>query len=117
MTLGLVREFADWWNVHSAILDKLDETRSQAGDARVSIQQMVAYVPEGADRGRITEEARRRFGHLKPVVGTGPELVEHYGRLSERGVERVYVWFCDFAPSETLAGFGAEVIAPLGESG
>jgi hypothetical protein len=33
-------------------------------------------------------------------------------RLSfERGVERVYTWFCDFAPPETLAAFGAEVIS------
>jgi alkanesulfonate monooxygenase SsuD/methylene tetrahydromethanopterin reductase-like flavin-dependent oxidoreductase (luciferase family) len=116
-TLGLVREFADWWNVHAAILDKLDDARAQVGDVHVSIQQMVAYVPDGADRDLITEEAQRRFGHLRPVIGTGPELVEHYGRLEERGIERIYVWFCDFAPAETLAAFGRDVIAPLAAPG
>jgi len=28
-------------------------------------------------------------------------------------VERVYAWFCDFAPPETLAGFGEEVIGKV----
>lgn len=116
-TLALVREFADWWNVHAAILDKFDEARAQAGDVHVSIQQMVAFVPDEAGRARVGEEAQRRFGHLRPVIGTGPELVEHYGRLAERGIERVYAWFCDFAPPETLAAFGAEVIAPLAAVG
>src|SRR5579862_2522330 len=41
-TLALVREFADWWNVHVGQLGKLDELRAQVGSARVSIQQMVA---------------------------------------------------------------------------
>ena len=44
-TLALVRDFADWWNVHVGHLDRLDALRSQVGDARVSIQQMVAIVP------------------------------------------------------------------------
>jgi hypothetical protein len=48
------------------------------------------------------------------VIGTGPELVDHFAGLAERGVERVYAWFCDFAPPDTLAGFGAEVAAVLG---
>ena len=112
-TLGLVREFADWWNVHVGVLDKLEDARSQVGDVHVSIQQMVAYVAEESDRQAVTEAALRRFGHSRPVIGTGPELVEHYARLEERGIERVYVWFCDFAPPETLAAFGSEVITPL----
>ena len=51
------------------------------------------------------------------MIGSGPELVEHYGRLAEQGIERVYTWFCDFAPPETLAAFGEEVIAPLSGGG
>jgi hypothetical protein len=39
--------------------------------------------------------------------------VDHYGRLADRGIERVYTWFCDFAPPETLAEFGEEVVAKL----
>ena len=52
-TLALVREFADWWNVHVGQLHKIDELRPQVGDARVSIQQMVALVRrERRSRGR-----------------------------------------------------------------
>ena len=112
-TLALVHDFADWWNVHIGQIHKIDELRAQVGDARVSIQQMVALIPRGGDRDAITALAKRRFGFSRPVIGTGPELVEHYGRLAEQGIERVYAWFCDFATPETLAAFGEEVIAPL----
>jgi alkanesulfonate monooxygenase SsuD/methylene tetrahydromethanopterin reductase-like flavin-dependent oxidoreductase (luciferase family) len=112
-TLALVREFADWWNVHVGQLGKLDELRSEVGDARVSIQQMVALVGRDSDRDAVTSLAMRRFGFSRPVIGSGPELVDHFGRVAERGVERVYTWFCDFGPPETLAEFGDSVIAPL----
>jgi alkanesulfonate monooxygenase SsuD/methylene tetrahydromethanopterin reductase-like flavin-dependent oxidoreductase (luciferase family) len=112
-TLALVRKYADWWNVHTGAVNRVPELRSQIGDARASIQQMVAYVPDEASREAVTATAMKRFGHSKPIIGTGPELVEHYARLQEQGIERVYTWFCDFAPPETLAGFGAEVIPPL----
>jgi alkanesulfonate monooxygenase SsuD/methylene tetrahydromethanopterin reductase-like flavin-dependent oxidoreductase (luciferase family) len=110
-TLALVREFADWWNVPVHQLDRLERARPQAGAARVSAQQMVAYVRDGADRAPVTELATRRFGAMDPVVGTGAELADHFGRLAARGVERVYTWFCDFAAPDTLAAFGAEVIS------
>jgi alkanesulfonate monooxygenase SsuD/methylene tetrahydromethanopterin reductase-like flavin-dependent oxidoreductase (luciferase family) len=118
-TLALVREFADWCNLDIRHLDKIDgdkfaQLRSQVGNARVSIQEMVAYVAQGADRAAITDAAMRRFHHSRPVIGTGPELAEHFCRRAEQGVERVYTWFCDFAQPDTLAGFGAEVIAKLG---
>jgi alkanesulfonate monooxygenase SsuD/methylene tetrahydromethanopterin reductase-like flavin-dependent oxidoreductase (luciferase family) len=112
-TLALVRDFADWWNVHVGSLGKVGELRSEVGDARVSIQQMVALVGRGSDREAVAALAMRRFGYARPVIGTGAELLDHYGRLAERGIERVYTWFCDFAPPETLAEFGEEVIAPL----
>ena len=76
-------------------------------------QEMVAYVPRGGDRAAITEAAARRFGHSRPVIGTGPELVEHFAKRATSGVERTYAWFCDFGQPETLAAFGEEVIAPL----
>jgi alkanesulfonate monooxygenase SsuD/methylene tetrahydromethanopterin reductase-like flavin-dependent oxidoreductase (luciferase family) len=112
-TLALVREFADWWNIDIRYLEQLDELRPQAGDARVSIQEMIAYVPPGGDRQAISELAMRRFGYARPAIGTGPELVEHFQRRAAQGVERVYAWFCDFAPPETLAGFGEEVIGRI----
>jgi alkanesulfonate monooxygenase SsuD/methylene tetrahydromethanopterin reductase-like flavin-dependent oxidoreductase (luciferase family) len=112
-TLALVRDFADWWNVHVGQIGKLDELRSQVGEARVSIQQMVALVARDGDREAIASLATKRFGFSRPVIGNGAELVDHYGRLAGRGVERVYTWFCDFAPPETLAEFGEDVIAEL----
>jgi len=112
-TLALVREFADWWNVQVTQLHRLEQARAQVGGARVSVQQMVAYVGDEASRAAVTETATRRFGAMQPVIGTAPELADHFGRLGDRGVERVYAWFCDFAPPDTLAAFGAEVIAPL----
>ncbi len=111
--LALVREFADWWNVDISKLHQLDELRSQTGDARTSIQQMIALVPRGGDRDDVLTQVKRRFGWSRPVIGSAAELVDHFGGLEEQGIERVYTWFCDFAPPETLDEFGADVIAPL----
>jgi alkanesulfonate monooxygenase SsuD/methylene tetrahydromethanopterin reductase-like flavin-dependent oxidoreductase (luciferase family) len=111
-TMELVAAHADWWNVHIAILDRLDQMRPLAGNARLSLQVQVAFVPFENHRQEITETARRRFGTM-PVVGSAAELVDHFGSLAERGVQRAYVWFCDFAQPETLAAFGEEVIRPL----
>jgi alkanesulfonate monooxygenase SsuD/methylene tetrahydromethanopterin reductase-like flavin-dependent oxidoreductase (luciferase family) len=117
-TMALVREFADWWNLDIRYLEQYDgeafqALREQAGAARISIQEMIAYVPPGADRAGVTEIAMRRFHYARPVIGTGAELVEHFQRRAGQGVERVYVWFCDFARPETLAGFGEEVIGKI----
>jgi alkanesulfonate monooxygenase SsuD/methylene tetrahydromethanopterin reductase-like flavin-dependent oxidoreductase (luciferase family) len=109
--LGIVRDFADWWNVDVSAIRKLDELRPQVGDARASIQEMVALIPRGGDRAAITETTKRRFGWSRPVIGDAAELVDHYGRRAERGIERVYTWFCDFAPPDTLAEFGDDVIS------
>lgn len=112
-TMELVAAHADWWNLHVGVLDRLDEMKPRAGRARCSLQVQVGFVPSEDRRAEIEETVRRRFGP-SPVVGTGPELVDYFGRLGERGVERVYAWFCDFAPPETLAGFGEQVIGQVG---
>ncbi len=112
-TMRLVATFADWWNVHIGIVDKLEEMRPYSGNAKCSVQVQVAFVPPSGPREEIAQAAHRRFGRRIPVVGAADELVDYFGSLSERGVERVYVWFCDFAPPETLAAFGETVIAPL----
>ena len=113
-TLALVREHADWWNVPLHELDRLDERRELAGDARVSVQTMVALVPTEADRTAVTDTVARRFGTsgmgASTVVGTPDELAAYFAAQRSRGVERHYVWFADFAPPETLHRF-AEVIA------
>jgi len=115
-TMELVGQFADWWNLDVRYLDKMEgdafeELRAKAGRARVSTQEMVAWVPAEAQREAIAEMATRRFGQSSPVVGNGQELREHFRRRALQGVERSYVWFCDFGNLETLAAFGEEVIA------
>ena len=113
-TMELVAAHADWWNVHVSILDKFDEMRPLAGRARASLQVQVAFVGPGREPERedVDAAARRRFwgGH---VLGNASELVDYFGALAERGVERAYVWFTDFAPAETLEAFGQTVIEEL----
>jgi alkanesulfonate monooxygenase SsuD/methylene tetrahydromethanopterin reductase-like flavin-dependent oxidoreductase (luciferase family) len=118
-TLEVVRAHADWWNVPIQSLGRLDDLRDRVGQARVSAQVMVALVPTEPDRAAVTELVARRFGGSimgdAAVVGTTDELIEHFGALRARGVERFYVWFTDFAPPETLARFG-DVIAAVESS-
>jgi alkanesulfonate monooxygenase SsuD/methylene tetrahydromethanopterin reductase-like flavin-dependent oxidoreductase (luciferase family) len=113
-TMKLVAEFADWWNVHVGILDTFAEAKERVGSARVSMQHMVALIPSEAKREEVTSLATKRFGYSRPAIGTTAELVDHFGRLGDQGVERVYAWFCDFAPPDTLAAFGQDVIGQLG---
>jgi hypothetical protein len=44
-------------------------------------------------------------------------LVDHFMALHDRGVERFYTWFSDFADPETLAALGAEVIQRMAPHG
>jgi len=111
-TLQLVERHADWCNLPIHQLDKLDRVRETVGgDVRISTQHRVVYVPPGGDRAEIEATARRRFAGAGMVVGEADELVEHFRSMQELGVERFYIWFADFAPPETLAGFGDGVIA------
>jgi alkanesulfonate monooxygenase SsuD/methylene tetrahydromethanopterin reductase-like flavin-dependent oxidoreductase (luciferase family) len=112
-TLELVSTYADWWNVPSNDLDRLDDVRPASGRARTSIQQMVAYIPSPDSREEVTALATRRFGWAGAGlrIGDSTELVEHFAALHGRGVERFYVWFTDFAGPNTLASFGEGVIA------
>jgi alkanesulfonate monooxygenase SsuD/methylene tetrahydromethanopterin reductase-like flavin-dependent oxidoreductase (luciferase family) len=111
-TLALVARYADWWNLPIYALERLEELRPAAGRARVSIQQLVAFVPDEAERDRVTELAQRRFGIYGDglVIGDAAQLVDHFTALHDRGVERFYTWFSDFADPKTLAAFGADVI-------
>jgi alkanesulfonate monooxygenase SsuD/methylene tetrahydromethanopterin reductase-like flavin-dependent oxidoreductase (luciferase family) len=112
--MGLVRKYADWWNLQANHLDKLAALRRSAGSARVSVQQMVGFVRRGSDRGNVIEDSGRRFGHLGPglVCGDADELGRHFAGLTEAGVERFYVWFADFAAPASLEEFAESVIAP-----
>jgi alkanesulfonate monooxygenase SsuD/methylene tetrahydromethanopterin reductase-like flavin-dependent oxidoreductase (luciferase family) len=114
-TIELVARHATWWNVPVHRLDRLDDLRGAVGGARPSVQQMVAFVADESERAAVTEAARRRFAHFGAglVIGNAEEVAAHLAGLEARGVERIYLWFTDFARPETLAAFGDQVIAPL----
>lgn len=110
--MGLTRSYADWWNIPSHQLDRLPRLLPTVGSARVSLQQMVGFVGESADRASVTERSTRLFGHLGDglVCGDAAELTEHFAGLAAQGVERFYVWFADFAAPQTLSEFADTVI-------
>ncbi len=117
-TLAIVRDFADWWNLdirhrQSYSGAKFNELRAQIGSARVSLQAMVAFVHQEEQRKEVADTAMRRFGYAEPRIGSGSELLDYFGGLSGQGVERIYLWFCDFAQPESLAAFGEQVIDQL----
>jgi alkanesulfonate monooxygenase SsuD/methylene tetrahydromethanopterin reductase-like flavin-dependent oxidoreductase (luciferase family) len=90
-TLALVAQHADWWNLPIYAIARLEELRPQAGTARVSVHEMVTFVPSGGDRAAIEGTAARRFGYQRGrVTGTADELIGHFAGLLERGVERFY---------------------------
>ncbi|MDP1792622.1 MAG: LLM class flavin-dependent oxidoreductase [Acidimicrobiales bacterium] len=111
-TLEQVRKHADWWNLPIHEVHRIGELREQAGDAKVSIQTMIALVPDESARDEVTATATKRFGAMgmRPTIGTANELADHFAALRDKGVERFYCWFADFATPKTLAGF-AEVIS------
>ena len=111
-TMELVARHATWWNLPVNRLDRLESLRAAAGPARVSVQLMVGFVAEGVERAEVEEPARRRFGTMGDglMVGDAAEVRARLGELAARGVERVYLWFADFAPPATLEAFGAEVL-------
>jgi alkanesulfonate monooxygenase SsuD/methylene tetrahydromethanopterin reductase-like flavin-dependent oxidoreductase (luciferase family) len=114
--MSLVAAHADWWNVPSHQLSRLTEARHLAGDARVSVQQMVTFISDESVREETVALAQRRFGWMgadRLLIGNGPELVDALRSMGAEGVERVYTWFTDFATPDQLAAFGEQVIAEL----
>lgn len=110
--LELVRRYADWWNLPATYADQLPKLLPSIGSARASVQQMVAFVRYGSDRGEVSETSRRRFGYLGPglVCGDAAELIDYFAGLAGQGAKRFYVWFADFAPPDSITEFGESVI-------
>lgn len=115
-TMRLVAEHADWWNLPLHQLDRLDDLRARAGRARVSVQLMITLVHDEAERAKTVEVATRRFGFMAGaahLTGSPAEIAEGIAAFGDRGVERVYTWFSDFAEPRTLTRFGADVVGAI----
>jgi len=110
--MGLVRRYADWWNLPVNHLDRLPELAPSAGSARLSVQQMVGFVRSGSDPDKVREVSSRRFGNLGSglVCGDADDLVAHFAGLAAQRIERFYVWFADFGAPDSLQEFGESVI-------
>jgi alkanesulfonate monooxygenase SsuD/methylene tetrahydromethanopterin reductase-like flavin-dependent oxidoreductase (luciferase family) len=110
-TLDLVARYADWWNVPVHRLDDLETMRARAGSAAVSVQQMIGFVADETRRDDVVALAQRRFPGMASS-GEGMAFVDrdglaaHLDALAGRGVRRLYAWFTDFAPPETLRAVG-----------
>lgn len=115
--LKLVAQHADWWNLPATHVDELPQLVGKVGPARVSVQQMVGFVGDGADAEAVIGKARRRFSQLGPglVCGRADDLVAYFAGLRDQGAQRFYVWFSDFAAPKTIAEFGERVVSALGE--
>ena len=110
--MGLVRRYADWWNLPVNHLDRLPELAPSAGTARRSVQQMVGFVRSGSDPDKVRDVSTRRFGNLGSglVCGDAHDLTAHFAGLAAQRIERFYVWFADFAAPDSLQEFGESVI-------
>ena len=110
--LDLVRQHADWWNLPTTYVDRLPEFLPKIGSAKASVQQMTGFIRHGDDAAAVTEKAQKRFGHFGSglVCGDAGALANYFRSLEAQGAQRIYVWFADFAPPDTIAEFGETVI-------
>jgi alkanesulfonate monooxygenase SsuD/methylene tetrahydromethanopterin reductase-like flavin-dependent oxidoreductase (luciferase family) len=114
LTMPLVQAHADWWNCPSYAVERLDEIRPLAGDARVSLQRPVALAPDAASRDETVATGERRFGSWGGLVGgTSAEVAEALRRDIGRGVEGFVLQFTDFGMPATLEQFMEEVAPEL----
>ena len=117
--MELVRNYADWWNLQANHIDRLPKLAAEAGNARVSVQQMIGFARSGSDPDTVREVSTRRFGNLGAglVCGDADELIAYFAGLAAQRVERFYVWFADFAAPDSLHEFGESVIKPFSGAG
>lgn len=110
-TLPLVARYADWWNCPVYDVDRIDELRESIGNARISMQRVVALAPSTAARDEVVATAERRFGSWGGLIaGTPDEIAKALTEDAERGVELVVCQFSDFGTEDTLRVFAAEVM-------
>jgi alkanesulfonate monooxygenase SsuD/methylene tetrahydromethanopterin reductase-like flavin-dependent oxidoreductase (luciferase family) len=118
LTMPLVERFADWWNCPGYALDRLDELRPLAGDARISVQHPIGLAMNTEARDETIATVERRFGSWGGVVaGTAPEVAATLAREVECGVEGFVCQFSDFGTPETIEHFMREVAPALATGG
>jgi alkanesulfonate monooxygenase SsuD/methylene tetrahydromethanopterin reductase-like flavin-dependent oxidoreductase (luciferase family) len=118
LTMPLVERFADWWNCPGYALDRLDQLRPLAGDARISVQHPIGLAMNTEARDETIATVERRFGSWGGVVaGTAPEVAATLAREVERGVEGFVCQFSDFGTPETIEHFMREVAPALATGG
>ena len=114
LTMPLVARHADWWNCPAYAVDRLDELRPLAGNARVSVQHPIGLAPSTAARVEVEQLTIKRFGAWGGIVsGTPGEVVAALARERALGVELFILQFHDFATRETLSLFAREVMPAL----
>jgi len=118
LTMPLVERFADWWNCPGYALDRLDELRPLAGNARVSVQHPIGLAASSKDRDEAIATVQRRFGSWGGVVaGTADEVAATLAGEVERGVEGFVCQFSDFGTPFTVEHFMREVAPALAARG
>ena len=110
LTMPLVAQYAGWWNCPGYALDRLDELRPLAGNARISAQHPVGLALSSADRDETIATVHRRFGSWGAVVaGTADDVAASLVSDVRRGVEGFVLQFADFGTPATLQHFMEEV--------
>ncbi len=111
LTMPLVERFADWWNCPGYALDRIDELRALAGNARVSAQHPIGLAASADDREETIATVHRRFGSWGGVIaGTADEVAACLAAEVDRGVEGFVCQFSDFGTPETIERFMRDVV-------
>ena len=110
LTMPLVERFADWWNCPGYALDRIDELRPLAGNARISTQHPVGLASDAGSRDEVIATVQKRFGAWGGVIaGTTDEVADALAAEAARGVEGFVLQFSDFGTPESAERFMNEV--------
>jgi alkanesulfonate monooxygenase SsuD/methylene tetrahydromethanopterin reductase-like flavin-dependent oxidoreductase (luciferase family) len=110
LTMPLVRDHADWWNCPGYALDRIEELRPLAGNARVSAQHPIGLASSSAERDEVVATVHRRFGSWGGVIaGTADEVGDALAREIDTGIEGFVCQFSDFGTPATMRHFMTDV--------
>ena len=115
LTMPLVAKYADWWNCPANAVSRLDELVTMRGNARISVQHILAIAPTAADREEATRVADKRFGFWGGgiLAGTPDEIIEALQGEQKLGAERFIFRFHDFGSPESYRLFTEEIAPAL----